>query len=227
MKLDRRNFILASAAGIACGYGVGLILPKSNEKELYLRPPGAVKDFEALCIKCGQCVQVCPYHSIDLLDINSGYSNGTSFIDPHKRGCYLCDLFPCVLACPSGALSHDTKEIKDVEMGVALLKNHSACLANKNEPVLQKSVERLLDRKIYNDREQAVKQVVKDAVDNKCDLCVKICPVGESAIIMAKDAAGKNLPLIKQGCVGCGACAEVCPVQIIHIAPNKKYGEIY
>ena len=220
--MDRRNFIIAGAAAIACGYGVGIALPKTRADELYLRPPGAVKNFESLCIKCGQCVQVCPYHSIDLLDIAQGYSSGRSYIDANKRGCYLCDLFPCVLACPSGALSHDTKVIGDVKMGVAILVDANACLAFKGESVDESGVKNLLDRKIYNDREQAVKDSIKAKIGSICDLCASLCPVGESAIIMQG-----NLPLIKQDCVGCGVCAEVCPPQVIKIAPNKTYDEIY
>jgi len=108
-----------------------------DSASLYLRPPGALAErgFRSSCIKCGQCVQVCPYHSIELLDIAQGYSNGTSYIDAHERGCYLCDLFPCVLACPSGALDHATTQISDVKMGVGVLRGREACLAYKNENV--------------------------------------------------------------------------------------------
>ena len=171
-------------------------------------------------------MQVCPYHSIELLDIAQGYSNGTSYIDAHERGCYLCDLFPCVLACPSGALDHATTQISDVKMGVGVLREHEACLAYKNENVNLSGVTKMLERKIYNDREQAVKDAVQNSVDKPCDLCVSLCPVGDAAITMAK-SDGRNLPEFKQGCVGCGVCAEVCPAQIIDIAPNRGYDEIY
>ena len=75
--MDRRKFIILGSVAAAAGYGIGKILPKSSGDKLYLRPPGAVDDFDDLCVKCGQCVQVCPYHSISLLDIKDGYSNGT------------------------------------------------------------------------------------------------------------------------------------------------------
>ncbi len=48
-----------------------------------LRPPGAVSEdeFLALCIKCGQCLQVCPYHSIKLADFAKGHGIGTPYIE--------------------------------------------------------------------------------------------------------------------------------------------------
>ena len=221
--MDRRKFIILGSVAAAAGYGIGKILPKSSGDKLYLRPPGAVDDFDDLCVKCGQCVQVCPYHSISLLDIKDGYSNGTAYIDPKKRGCYLCDLFPCVLACPSGALDHATKVVDDVKMGVAVLSNANACMCLKREKLSEDSVKDLLVRKVYNDREEAEKDKIKGKIGQICDLCASICPVGDSAIVMSE----ANLPLIKHGCVGCGVCAEVCPVKIINIAPKMSYDEIY
>jgi len=214
--------ILGSAAAVA-GYGLGKLLPESSGDKLYLRPPGAVDDFDDLCVKCGQCVQVCPYHSINLLDIEDGYSSGSAHIDAKERGCYLCDLFPCVLACPSGALDHATKVVGDVKMGVAVLSDTAACLSVKRENLSETGVKHLLDRKAYNDREEALKDKIKGKIGQICDLCVTLCPVGDSAIAMSE----ANLPLIKNGCVGCGVCAEVCPAKIINIAPKMSYDEIY
>jgi len=73
IKKERREFIQYSTLGV-----LGLVLgggivgaPYLYSEELHLRPPGAVeeKEFLGLCIKCGQCLQVCPYHSIKLADI--------------------------------------------------------------------------------------------------------------------------------------------------------------
>ena len=64
--MNRREFSIFSIAAIGCAAGSGVLINKFYEPKLHLRPPGSVKNFESLCIKCGQCVQVCPYHSIDL-----------------------------------------------------------------------------------------------------------------------------------------------------------------
>ena len=103
---DRRKFIKFSTLGmlaVALGGGIALS-PYTLQAQMNLRPPGAVKeeDFLALCIKCGQCLQVCPYHSIKLADFASGHGVGTPYIEARERGCYACTAVPCVLACPTG-----------------------------------------------------------------------------------------------------------------------------
>jgi len=91
----RRDFLkhISGLGVLALAAGAGLYYaPKLKSSELILRPPAAVKEdeFLKLCIKCGQCLQVCPYDSIILEEINGGASYGMAYIDPTKRGCYLC-----------------------------------------------------------------------------------------------------------------------------------------
>ena len=89
IKTERREFIQYSTLGV-----LGLVLaggvvctPYLRADENRLRPPGAVEEdrFLALCIKCGQCLQVCPYHSIELADFAKGFGVGTPYIDARKR----------------------------------------------------------------------------------------------------------------------------------------------
>lgn len=208
--MNRRDFSLLSLAIIASGAGGGYLLSSYKANE-HLRPPGAAKHFESLCIKCGQCLQVCPYHSISLLGVDDGVNIGSAYIDASKRGCYLCDLFPCVLACPSGALDHNTTTIKDVKMGVAVVINESNCYANK--VISKNQVEHLLARKTYNDREEKAKQIIADNVGKNCSLCVSSCPVN-GAITLGR------IPAVNESCVGCGVCEEVCFANVIKIIPK-------
>ncbi|MBF0256875.1 MAG: 4Fe-4S binding protein, partial [Gammaproteobacteria bacterium] len=72
---SRREFLRTSlfAAGVLGASLLGFV-PVLQGNSLRLRPPGAIKtpldeqDFFASCIKCGQCVQVCPVHAIKLAD---------------------------------------------------------------------------------------------------------------------------------------------------------------
>lgn len=42
-----------------------------------------------------------------------------------------------------------------------------------------------------------------------CGACAVVCPLGEKAI--GFDFANIYRPVVKEGCVGCGLCVEVCP----------------
>ncbi len=85
--------------------------------------------FLASCIKCGQCLQVCPPQVINLAGITQGFGIGTPFITPRQGGCILCSGLPCVLACPTGALDHHLSLGKDAEMGIAVISSPDTCLS--------------------------------------------------------------------------------------------------
>jgi len=68
----RRRFLRSVLYG-AGAVGVALLgyLPVVGQWITRLRPPGALNEdkFLAACIKCGQCVQVCPVEAIRLADL--------------------------------------------------------------------------------------------------------------------------------------------------------------
>ncbi len=69
---DRRKFFLtmARAAGLAALGGLmwSAYVDEVTASQLTLRPPGALdeKDFLKTCIKCGMCVEACPYDTLKL-----------------------------------------------------------------------------------------------------------------------------------------------------------------
>ena len=239
VKTDRREFIKYSTLGIlGVVLGGGIVFsPYARADENRLRPPGAVneKDFLALCIKCGQCLQVCPYHSIKLADIRKGYGEGTPYIDANERACYACNAVPCVLACPSGALEHSTEKAEDIKMGIAVLEFPDSCLAMKNEPVPKgyddKMKEFTNSVRHVNELELQLLDKVSDYEGKACTLCADICPVPNplSAISMVRDSKGGSRPEIYDGCIGCGACQEICPTNTpsIVVKPRVTYEEFY
>lgn len=237
MQNNRRDFIKIGAGTLFFGTLIGAgtyFVPKLNSKTTLLRPPGALdeKRFLSTCIKCGQCVQVCPYHSLSLLDITYGNSIGTPHIVARNRGCYLCDLLPCVLACPSGSLNHDVIKAEQVEMGVAFLKNPTKCLALLGKTVQEENISKILTHPNEDDREQKVLDDIKTYLGKPCTICADMCPYPnkEKAIGMVQNKDGKWYPEVRSECVGCGACEELCPAQdeaAIVILPRSKYEEIY
>jgi len=239
VQTDRREFIKYSTLGIlglVLGGGV-VFSPYALQAENRLRPPGAVaeKEFLALCIKCGQCLQVCPYHSIKLSDITMGHGVGTPYIDPIERGCYACNAVPCVLACPSGALDHSCEKAEDIHMGVAVLEFPDKCLAMSNTPVPDDYLEPMKEftESVRNVTELELQLLERmSGYEGKaCTLCADICPIPNplSAISMVSDSGGGRRPEIYDGCIGCGACEEICPTQTpsIVIKPRVTYDEYY
>ena len=109
--------------GGVLGAALSGYLPLVYAKKQRLRPPGALdeKDFLASCIKCGQCVQVCPVQAIKLADLIDGFGVGTPHIDARSQACdFSCDAVQCVLACPTGSLTYHKPEFLTTRPGAAL-----------------------------------------------------------------------------------------------------------
>ena len=94
-----------------------------------LRPPGAhgEKDFASRCVKCGKCMEACPYIAIKPARDDAGAAVGTPMIDARAQACRLCEDFPCVEACPTNAL-RDIETRSDVKMGIAVI-DEDLCIA--------------------------------------------------------------------------------------------------
>lgn len=98
-------------------------LPLAYAQRQRLRPPGALdeKDFLASCIKCGQCVQVCPVQAIKLADLVDGFGVGVPYIAAREQACdFSCDAVQCILACPTGALTYHKPEFLKPRTGASL-----------------------------------------------------------------------------------------------------------
>jgi ferredoxin-type protein NapG len=241
---SRREFL--RSAGLAAGMvGASLLglLPVLGGANARLRPPGALKDrleeqaFLAACIKCGQCVQVCPVEAIRLADLIDGVGVGTPFIEARAQACdFSCDGLQCVLACPTGALTHELDYPADTRMGLARLARPDACLAAQGMGFRGPARGTDFDGKLRYaeiDRWNPIPVANHDYDLELCDLCVRQCPI---EIRIAQCAAGEPpsgdpnqcpprhaialepagpdgamQPVVKDGCVGCGVCEMICP----------------
>jgi len=123
-QTNRRRFLrTVLLTGGVLGAALSGFLPLIYSQRKRLRPPGALdeQDFLASCIKCGQCVQVCPVQAIKLADLIDGMGVGTPYIDARQQACdFSCDAVQCVLACPTGTLTYHKPEILGVRVGAAL-----------------------------------------------------------------------------------------------------------
>jgi ferredoxin-type protein NapG len=233
----RRRFLRSFGVGIGV-IGASLLgfFPVVKKWMTRLRPPGAIDeiDFLAACIKCGQCVQVCPVLAIKLGDLDEGFGVGVPYIDAREQACdFSCDAVQCVLSCPTGALSHkvDTKE--QVTMGVARLSRPKACLARLGKGFkgqVRGADFKGLHRYSEIDRWTPI-PIANHPYDlDLCDLCVRECPVF-GAITLERDNLNpedlRGTPIVLDKCVGCGMCEMICPVDppAIVIDIGKSWGD--
>lgn len=134
---QRRRFLRAAVVGAgAIGLSAAGIVPVLARTEQRLRPPGALdeSDFLASCIKCGQCVQVCPVDAIKPADITDGFGIGVPYIVPRDQACdFACDVGQCILACPTGSLTYRKPDFLPVRPG-AELPAAPTLVAKKSDP---------------------------------------------------------------------------------------------
>jgi MauM/NapG family ferredoxin protein len=138
-----------------------------------LRPPGAVTEehFAGTCIRCGRCVEVCPYLCIEPLDIRNGVNAGTPIIRVETIPCYLC--MKCVDVCPTGALQRVSQ--KETRMGMAVIDRHS-CLSWDKKILCRTcySVCPFMDKAMHL---EDFKPVVDEEHCTGCGICTHACPV--------------------------------------------------
>jgi len=219
-KRARREFLRAAVAGVGItGVAMSGWLPLSARAEPRLRPPGALdeKEYLASCIKCGQCVQVCPVEALVLADVEDGFGLGAPYVASRDQACdFSCDAVQCVLACPTGALSHDIDKKEQVTMAVAKLVRPEACLARKNMGFKGKARGEDFDglhRYTEVDRWTPIKVADYDYDLEICDLCVRECPIKDAIELVPLENGEGKTPVIKDACVGCGMCEMMCPVE--------------
>jgi ferredoxin-type protein NapG len=195
---SRREVIQKLFKGVAItgtgGLLWGVAAKEITASDLALRPPGAIakEKFLKACIKCGQCVEACPYDTLKLGTPGKGLSVGTPYYEPRDIPCYMCTNFPCTEACPSGALDlkelisedySDEPNINNATMGLAIIHKES-CIAFWGI---------------------------------QCDACYRSCPLIDEAITLHKEkniVTGKHAnlkPVVNSNvCTGCGVCERAC-----------------
>jgi ferredoxin-type protein NapG len=220
-KLEERRRFLRSgiAGGVVVLVALAGYVPVLRALTRRLRPPGALAEHEFLsaCIKCGQCLQVCPVEAIKLGDAADGFGLGVPYIDARAQACdFSCDAVQCVLACPTGALSHKLSRKEESHMGVARLVAPDACLARQGKDfhgAARGADFSGLHRYSAVDRWKPIRIADHPYDLDLCDLCVRECPI--DGAISLRPLAGpddpRRTPIVAKSCVGCGVCEMMCP----------------
>lgn len=185
--IGRRQF-LKLIGGAAVGAAAYTILKagKTGAGAGLIRPPGAIPEpgFLAACIRCGKCVQACPYKALGLADGGEGLSLGTPYIPvPRQFPCRLCKAQHCIKACPTGALA-PLGDIVDARMGLAV-RDKKRCLAYRGQYCIVCYGACPLTRVAMIVDKQLRPIVVKDKCTG-CGVCEYACVLDPAAIVVKK-----------------------------------------
>ena len=140
--ISRRGFALSLVSGL---FGVGAIRLSnklgSNWYYKVIRPPGSLAEEEFLkrCVKCGQCMRVCPTNVIQPAGFEGGLENLWTPVLNNRIGSSGCQLncVACGQVCPTSAIRSITlaeklgvnefAEAGPIRMGTAFV-DRSRCL---------------------------------------------------------------------------------------------------
>lgn len=200
---ERREFLLKSIKSLGLATAGGLVwsgfVEEGKSAPLILRPPGALheKEFLASCIKCGMCVEACPYDALVLAKPGDNNPIGIPYYTPRTNPCHMCKDIPCVPACPTGSLDEALVSEKDekgeIRMNINLAKMGLAVI----------------------DRETCIAYA-----GIQCDACYRVCPLIDRAITVEYTRnirTGKHAmraPVVNsEACTGCGLCEKACVTQ--------------
>ena len=171
---------------------------EKNANPKLIRPPGAVTEGKFLerCIRCGQCMRVCPNNALHPTLLESGLEGLWSPILIARIGYCEPTCTLCGQVCPTGALIELTTKQK---------------VGDKNTPPNRIGT-------AFIDRGRCLPW----AMNTPCIVCEEWCPTSPKAIYLKKEevinAQGRTLTVQRpeidpQQCTGCGACEYACPVE--------------
>ena len=201
-KLGRRAILTAGGSGIAAAALLEVspfVQEKTYNPEL-VRPPGSLSEEEFLtkCIRCGECMKVCPTNAIHPATLQGGLAGiWTPIVIPQIGYCeYSCTL--CAQVCPTGAIRP------------MVIEEGERFLAEDEERVPIKTGTAHVDRS----------RCLPFAYDTDCIVCEEHCPTPDKAIKFKLTQVTKNgeikivkLPYVDEKlCIGCGICETKCPI---------------
>lgn len=200
--VSRRTLVLAGLFGV-------LFFPmtrlsggvRKNWSKKVIRPPGSVAEDEFLrrCIKCDQCIRVCPTNVLQPAMFEAGLEGLWTPIMISKMGWCELNCTLCSQVCPTGAI----REISIAEkLGIGPFE--------KQGPIKTGTA-------FYNHG-----RCLPWAMDTECVVCEEVCPTSPKSIftrnVEVVDRWGAKLMLKRpyidpEKCIGCGICEHECPVK--------------
>lgn len=195
---SRRQVLLGIAGGALAIGSLRTGASAAGQDPLLVRPPGAVSGFSSRCVRCGECMKVCPTSGLQPAVLEAGLEGIWSPVLVSRLG--FCD-FSCVScghACPTGAITPlELAEKREMVIGVAYL-DEQRCLP-------------------YADATPCI------VCEEMCPLPEKAIVLDEKTVVKRDgEAVDLKLPrVLRDLCIGCGICEYYCPL------PNQSAIRVY
>jgi polyferredoxin len=198
VDVTRRKVIGSMAAGVVA---VPLFRSgdafEANPSPFLVRPPGSLaeENFLERCIRCGQCMRVCPNNALHPTLLEAGFEGlWTPYLIAQIGYCEpTCTL--CGQVCPTGAI----QEL-----------SHTEKVGDETTPPMRIGT-------AFFDRGRCLPW----AMATPCIVCEEWCPTSPKAIYLREevttDLEGNEVTVQRPHvdpalCTGCGACEYACPV---------------
>jgi MauM/NapG family ferredoxin protein len=190
IDVARRKWVFSTMIGISIVPLFRISTSKRSSEKL-IRPPGALPEtnFLAACIKCGECMKVCPTNALQPASTQAGPEGlWTPVLVPQIGYCeYYCSL--CTQVCPTGAIKElKIKEKTQVRIGSAWIKKDRCIPYALGRPCT--------------------------VCEEKCPTTPKAITLVDTGMIMPDGTvAYQAAPVVDFDlCIGCGICETKCPV---------------
>jgi len=194
LDLQKRRFLQSALLGAIAVPFLKLKSQVRDRSAWLVRPPGALAEEEFLdkCIRCAECMKVCPTNALHPTLFESGTEGvGTPKLVPQIGYCdYECNL--CSQVCPTGAIRNlSIKAKQKVKLGTAYFNKNKCIPWNEHVDCLvceehcptkpEKSI-KFWDTEVFEQNTNSIKIV--------------------------------KLPyVVTETCIGCGICENKCPLK--------------